>query len=110
MKTTDIKFFKCALFNLGTCIYDLSFPEEVNYIENIEFKSILSINNSILNKFNIWEQIEVYGSLNCKQFVDGFKQKYNINIDFINSNSNCIYQIFMMDDNDDNYKKLIEDL
>ena len=110
MQTTDIKFFKCALFNLGTCIYDLSFPEEVNYIENIEFKSISSINNSILNKFNIWEQIEVYGSLNCKQFVDEFKQKYNINIDFINSNSNCICQIFMMEDNDDDYKKFIEDL
>ena len=110
MQTNDIKYFKCALFNLGTCIYDLSFPEEVNYIENIDFKSISSINNSILNKFNVWEQIEVYGSLTCKQFVDEFKKNYNIDIDFINSNSICICQIFMIDDNDDDYKKLIEEL
>lgn len=110
MQTNDIKFFKCALFNLGTCIYDLSFPEEVNYIENIEFNSISSINNSILNKFNIWDQIDIYGSLNCKQFVELFKKNYNINIDFINSNSNCISQTFMMEENDDDYNKLIEDL
>ena len=110
MHTTDIKFFKCALFNFGTCVYDLSFPEELNYIENKEFNSISSINNSILKKFNIWDQIEVYGSLNCKQFIDEFKKNYNINIDFINSNSNCICEIFMMEDDDEDYKKLIEDL
>jgi hypothetical protein len=70
---------RCYAFNLATSIYEFSVPEEVRYIcEEKDYKAIPT-------KFTIWDSIEILGPLiKIEDIVNYYKNKYNVDIDYIN--------------------------
>ena len=110
LQTNDIKYFSNLSFELAKNYYSISYPEEVNKSKDIEPTSNkLGIKN-IPSEFTIWDNIEIKGPLNVKDFIDLIENKYEFNINFINSDNICLFDVLLSDDDDEDYLKNIEDL
>ena len=79
VQSSNIENMRCYAFNLATSIYEFSVPEEVRYIcEEKDYKAIPT-------KFTIWDSIEILGPLiKIEDIVNYYKNKYNVDIDYIN--------------------------
>lgn len=95
--------------DLGTSWYSIGRPEEVKLYESIE--KINDTNDLIKmpKKFSVWDSISINGPLVAKEFLDIFKQEYNLDIEYINSNNECILDL-VEDENTDDINKNIEEL
>ena len=105
----DINLMRNIGLDLGNSWYSIGRPEEVKIYESPK-----KINNDsnlleIPLKFSIWDSICIKGPLLAKDLIDIFKTGYNINIDFINSNNECLLDLIENENNDD-INKTIEEL
>ena len=106
--TDNLNHFRNSNFNLATSIYDLSIPEEKRFITDSPKTETTNETKVIPNKFTVWDKIDLYGPfLNVKNIVDIFKNKYNVEIEFINYKSNILASPI---DGDEDYNKTIEEL
>ena len=106
--TDNLNHFRNSNFNLATSIYDLSIPEEKRFITDSPKTETTNETKVIPNKFTVWDKIDLYGPfLNVKNIVDIFKNKYNVEIEFINYKSNILASPI---DGDEDYNKTVEEL
>lgn len=106
--TDNLNNFRNSNFNLATSIYDLSIPEEKRFITDTPKTETANETKVIPKKFTVWDKIDLYGPfLNVKNIVDSFKNKYDVEIEFINYKSNVLASPI---DGDEDYEKTIEEL
>ena len=106
--TDNLNNFRNSNFNLATSIYDLSIPEEKRFITDTPKTETANETKVIPKKFTVWDKIDLYGPfLNVKNIVDTFKNKYDVEIEFINYKSNVLASPI---DGDEDYEKTIEEL
>lgn len=104
----NLNHFRNSNFNLATSIYDLSIPEEKRFITDSPKTETTNETKVIPNKFTVWDKIDLYGPfLNVKNIVETFKNKYDVEIEFINYKSNVLASPI---DGEEDYDKTIEEL
>jgi ubiquitin-activating enzyme E1 len=107
--TDDIKYFKNISFNLAVSGFDLSTPEEKRTITNIPKTERSAAIQVIPREYTVWDKLDLYGpNLKIKNIVDDFKNKYNVDVDYINYKDNTLASPF--DDEDEDLDKSVEDL
>ena len=108
LQTDNLRSFRNCDLNLGFSLIDLYIPEEKRYItESINNENIL-IKKVIPREYTIWDKIDIIGpNITVKNFVDYFKDKYNVDIDYINYND---YTLASPIDGDEDFDKTIESL
>ncbi len=104
--TDDLYSLKNCDFNLATSQFDLYFPEEKTYIEDIKNDDNIIENKVIPGEYTIWDKIDIFGpNKTVKNIVDYFKDKYNVDIDYINYKDYTLASIL---DGDNDLDKTIE--
>jgi ubiquitin-activating enzyme E1 len=109
LQTDNLRSFRNSDFNLGTSLFDLYIPEEKRYIRDyINNKNILE-KKAIPGEYTIWDKIDIVGpNKTVRNFVDVFKEKYNIDIDYINYGNYTLAS--PIDGDEDELDKTIEEL
>ena len=109
LQTNDIKLFKNISFNLAISQFDLSTPEEKRFIKDIPKTERSEGIKVIPNEYTVWEKIDFYGpNLKVKKIVDYFKEKYNVDIHYINFKDNTL--VSLNEDFEDTEENSDEDL
>ena len=109
IETDDIKLLRCGAFNLGTSEFDIFFPEEKRYIKNKPKAKDSPEYIVIPKEYTCWDKIDIMGpNMIIKTLIDDFKNKYNVDIDFINYNNELL--ISPLDDEESKMKETIEKL
>jgi ubiquitin-activating enzyme E1 len=114
--TDDIKYFKNISFNLAVSGFDLSTPEEKRTIINIPKTERSAAIQVIPREYTVWDKLDLYGpNLRIKNIVEDFKNKYNVDIDYINYKNDILFSNFKDDDEeeeeeDEDLDKSVEDL
>ena len=116
LQTDDFNLFKNITFNLATSEFELSTPEDKRYIQNIPKTERSAAKIVIPKEFTVWDKIDLYGpNLKIKNIVNFFKEKYNVDVEYINYRDNTIASIINDDDfkdqtDDEDLEKSVEDL
>ena len=109
IQTDDIKLMKNIAFDFASSQYFISYPENA-----IKFKKKISESKEKLivipDESCVWDKIEIDGPLKVREFVDYFKTKYNIEIEFINYNEKVLSEPLLLEENDEEYEKTIEEI
>ena len=108
IQTNDINRMRNIGLDLGNSWYSIGRPEEVKIYESIELKNKTNYNLDVPIKYSMWDVITIKGPLIAKDLIDIFKKEYNINIDFINSNNECILDLIEGNNPNDINKKIEE--
>ena len=108
IQTNNIRLFRSGAFNLATSEFDLFIPEEKHYTKNNPKTKTNPEYKVIPKEFTIWDKIDIKGpNLTIKSLVNEFKDKYNVDIDFINYNDKILASPM---NKDTNFNKTIEKL
>ncbi len=106
----DISLMRNIGLDLGTSWYSVGIPESMKEYKGIEKISQNSeLNNSLTKKCSVWDTIEIKGPITGNKLIDLFKKDYNIEIDFLNSNNECLLDL-IEGESDENLNKTIEEL
>ena len=95
--------------DLGNTWYSIGRPEEVKMFES---KNRIDDSSNLINiplKFSIWDSINIKGPLITKNLINIFKKEYNIDIDYINSNNECLLDL-IENENEEDINNTIEKL
>lgn len=95
--------------DLGTSWFSTGTQEEEKTYTSIEKVSKTSYIIEIPGKFSIWDSIKISGPLTGKQIISLFQEEYNLSIEFLNSNNECILDL-IEEENDEEINKTIEEL
>ena len=111
IQTNNIRLFRSGAFNLATSEFDLFIPEEKHYTKNNPKTKTNPEYKVIPKEFTIWDKIDIKGpNLTIKSLVNEFKDKYNVDIDFINYNDKILASPMNKDTNfNETIEKLIEE-
>ena len=99
-------------------IYSVIVSNDINLMRNMGLDLGNSWYSRINNDYNlidipftfsIWDSISIKGNLIAKDFIDIFKKEYNIDIDYINANNECLLDM-IENENDEDINKTIEEL
>jgi ubiquitin-activating enzyme E1 len=108
LQTDNIRFLRSGAINLATNEYDLSIPEEKRYITDKAKTDKTPEYKVIPKEFTVWDKIDIIGpNITVKTIVDDFKNKYNVDIDFINYSNDILSSPF---EEDEDLNKTIEEL
>ena len=108
LQTDNIRLLRSGAINLATNEYDLSIPEEKRYIQDKAKTEKTPEYKVIPKEFTVWDKIDLIGpNLTVKTIVDDFKNKYNVDIDFINYSNDILSSPF---EEDEDLNKTIEEL
>ena len=108
LQTKDINYFRSGALNLGTSEFDLFIPEEKRYIKDIQ-KNNEGEYKVIPREFTVWDKIDLKGpNMTIKSLVELFKNKYNVDIEYINYNNSI--NLASPIDGDEDFNKTIEQL
>ena len=108
LQTDELKSFKNSAFNLATSEFDLFTPEEKRYITDSP-KTEKSLEKKVIPKeYTVWDKLDIIGpNVTMKKFLDDFKNKYGVDIDYVNYKDNTLASPF---EGDDDFDKTIEEL
>jgi ubiquitin-activating enzyme E1 len=108
LQTDNLMAFRNADLNLGIAIFDLYVPGKKIYIDDfINDKDVIE-KKVVPRKFTVWDKIDIIGpNKTVKNIVDDFKEKYNVDIYYINYNCKLLSS---PSDPDDDCDKTIESL
>jgi ubiquitin-activating enzyme E1 len=109
IQTDDIKIMKNIAFDLASSKYFISYPESAIKLKNKISKSKEKL-VVIPDDCSVWDKIEIEGPLKVKEFIYYFKNKYNIEIEFINYNEKVLTDPLLFEKNDEEYEKTIEEI
>ena len=108
LQTDNLDLFRNSAFNLATSQFDLFIPEEKRYISDSP-KTENSIEKKVIPKeYTVWDKIDIYGpNKTIKNIIDDFKEKYEVDIDYINYKDKTLASPI---DEEDDFDKTIEEL
>ena len=108
LQTDNLDSFRNCDLNLGISQLNAYIPEEKRFITDvINNKNIVEV-KAIPREFSVWDKIDIIGpNKTVKDIVDEFKEKYNIDVDFINYNGDLLASPL---DEEDDLDKIIESL
>ena len=109
LQSNEIKTMRNIGLDLGTSWFSTGIPEEERTYNSTEKVSKTSNIIEIPKKFSIWDSITISGPLNGKQIVSLFQEEYNLSIEFLNSNNECILDL-IEEENNEEINKTIEEL
>ena len=107
--SNDINLMRNIGLDLGNTWYSIGRPEEVKMFES---KNRIDDSSNLINiplKFSIWDSINIKGPLITKNLINIFKKEYNIDIDYINSNNECLLDL-IENENEEDINNTIEGL
>lgn len=109
LQTDNLRLFRNSDFNLGTGLFDLYIPEEKRYVQDsINIENILE-KKVIPREYTVWDKIDIIGpNKTVRNIVDEFKDKYNVDIDYINYNDYTLAS--PIDGDEDEFDRTIEEL
>ena len=108
LQTDNLNSFRNCNINLGVGLINLYIPEEKRLITDSMDNENNLVKKVIPRDFTIWDKIDILGpKITIKNIVDDFKDKYNVEIDFINYKD---YTLASPIDGDEDYFKTIEEL
>lgn len=108
LQTDNIRFLRSGAINLSTNEYDLSIPEGKRYIQDKSKTDKTPEYKVIPKEFTVWDKIDIIGpNITVKTIVDDFKNKYNVDIDFINYSNDILSSPY---EEDEDLNKTIEEL
>ena len=110
VQSNNINSYRSLSFELATNWYVISLTDNVNYSKDIEATSTSLAIKNIPYKFTVWDYIPINASLKVKEFIQFIENKYNFNVNYINSDNLCLVDVLLMEDNDEDYEKKIEEL
>ena len=91
LQNVDLNCLRSGAINLGISEFDLFIPEEKRYTKDIPQTENNPEYKVIPKEFTVWDKIDLYGpNMTIKSLVYYFKNKYNVDIDYINYNKNNI--------------------
>lgn len=91
LQNVDLNCLRSGAINLGISEFDLFIPEEKRYIKDFPQNENNPEYKVIPKEFTIWDKIDLYGpNMTIKSLVYYFKNKYNVDIDYINYNKNIV--------------------
>jgi ubiquitin-activating enzyme E1 len=109
LQTDNLRSFRNSDFNLGTGIFDLYIPEEKRFVDDYINNENILVKKAIPGEYTAWDKIDIIGpNKTVRNFVDDFKDKYNVNIDYINYNELTLAS--PIDEDEDELDKTIEEL
>ena len=111
IQTNNIKLLRSGAFNLATSEFDLFIPEEKRYIKNIPKTETTPEYKVISKEFTVWDKIDIKGpNITINTLVKYFKDKYNVDIDYINYCNQILASPLDDDTNmDETIEKLVQD-
>ena len=103
LHTDENKYFRSCYLNLNTTYFYLCNPYPPNKMEDIPGRYKV-----IPEGWNVWDMIEIRGSKTCGEFIQYFKEKYNVIVDVITVGEKMIYADFLP--TEININRKIEDI
>ena len=109
LQTDELDLFRNCDLNLATSHFDIYIPEEKRYKEDtINKENILEI-KVVSGEFTVWDKIDITGpNKTVKNIVEYFKDKYNIEIDYINYKDYVLASPFNGKDLDKSIESLLK--
>jgi ubiquitin-activating enzyme E1 len=96
LHSDDVSLVKNCYFNTSFNIYNINNPSDVINMEDQEYNPLMDGPTIAVPKgWTVWDIINIKGPMTCQEFIDYFKQVYNVNISGIACNFKNIFQIFM---------------
>ena len=91
LQNVDLNCLRSGAINLGISEFDLFIPEEKRYIKDFPQNENNPEYKVIPKEFTVWDKIDFNGpNMTIKSLVYYFKNKYNVDIDYINYNKNIV--------------------
>ena len=108
LQTDNLDLLRNCDINLGVNIINLYIPEEKRYITDSKNSENILVKKVIPKDYSVWDKIDIFGpNITVKNITDDFKDKYNIEIDYINFKD---YTLASPIDGDEDFDKTIEEL
>jgi len=108
LQTDNLRSFRNCDLNLGIGLFDLFIPEEKRYIKDLKNDKNILEKKVIPREYTVWDKIDIIGpNKTVKNIVDDFKDKYNVDIDYINYNN---YTLASPIEGEDDFDNTIESL
>ena len=109
LQTDNLRSFRNSDFNLGTSIFDLYIPEEKRSIHDYINNENILVKKAIPREYTVWDKIDIIGPNKTVRNLDNdFKDKYNVDIDYINYGELTIASL--IDEDEYELDKTIEEL
>ena len=108
LQTDNLDLLRNCDINLGVNIINLYIPEEKRYITDSKNSENILVKKVIPKDYSVWDKIDIFGpNITVKNIIDDFKDKYNVEIDYINYKD---YTLASPIDGDEDFDKTIEEL
>ena len=108
LQTDNLRSFRNCDLNLGISLFDLYIPGDKIYIKDFKNDKNIIEKKVIPGEYTVWDKIDIIGpNKTVKNIVDDFKDKYNVDIDYINYND---YTLASPIDGNDDFDRTIESL
>ena len=105
LETKERKYFRDSYLNLSNSFCFFTVPKEpVKMVDSEYSDKLKGPMKAIPEGWNIWDVIEIKGPQTCKELIDDFKNKYNIDIDMLLGNGELFLNI--MSNSESTKKKL----
>ena len=109
-QTHEKKYFRNSFMTLNNAFCFFSEPSPPIKMEDSEYsETTKGPMKAIPEGWNIWDVIEIKGPKTCGEFVDDFKQKYNVNIEMLVGNGETFLNL-MFGKDETKMKTKIEEL
>jgi len=96
LNSEDISLVKNCYFDSATNLYQFNNPSDVIHMEDQEYNPLIDGPSIAVPKgWTVWDIINIKGPMTCQEFIEYFKNKYDVNILGIASNFQSIIQLFM---------------
>ena len=106
LQTDNLRSFRNCDLNLGISLFDLYIPGDKIYIKDFKNDKNIIEKKVIPGEYTVWDKIDIIGpNKTVKNIVDDFKDKYNVDIDYINYND---YTLASPIDGNDDFDRTIE--
>ena len=108
LQTDNLRSFINCDLNLGISLFDLFIPENKRYIKDFKNDKNILEKKVIPREYTVLDKIDIIGpNKTVKNIVDDFKDKYNVDIDYLNYNNYTLASPF---DGKDDFDSTIESL
>jgi len=86
-QTHERKFFRNSFLTLSNCFCFFSEPNEPVKMQDSEYSErVRGPMKAIPEGWNKWDIIEIKGPKTCAEFIEDFKKKYDVDVEFIAGN------------------------
>lgn len=111
INTEDIDLVKNCYFDLSFNLYQINNPRDVIHVQDSEYNIMFDgPTKAVPPGWTAWDIIDIKGPMTCHNFVEYFKNTYDVNISSISSNNKTIIFMFMKNNRMKNLNRKIEEI